>query len=454
MPKSVIRYNLMVAHSGDTSEYVSTVKEAIRLFCINYEKYNENGISFDVQDYNDATFSTYSEKRTQTIVFEQFAGHADLIIALIGKRIGDGLREELTAAKKERKQTFIYLDSTGLMYDVFNPDEDHSKLEQDVNNIRSIAQEFSNTGYAKPFANTEQLKEHIINDLSSFLRFRRSVNYELKDLSYREFSLKEVDRYREEIAEVILTRKKGITINSVDDNRVISHSKANINEMMRLLREMISEKYNIDHTDVTVTFTWGYHNPDNEHEQIILPSQDNIVLLNHYGSCAKIKELLCEPTSLLRFMLVSGASYKWYQYKSFAYKKGRYYWSSNEVHDKKMSKTLNDGEACGGSIFCYRIGLNGDGTTTNNYVVGFIMVSTGEHPITNTTHEDNREQVKQTIKHMIDFRIKPQLLVEMAVLYLSHLKQDFQSNNDVDDELKNAIEAIQEDYKKYQEKGS
>lgn len=449
-----VRYNLMVAHSGDTSKYVNTVKDAVRFFCAEYEKYNENGVDFDVKDYNDATFSTYSEKTTQTIVFEQFAGHADLIIALIGKRIGDGLREELSAAKKEKKQVFVYLDSSGIVYDVFNPDGDNAKLEQDVKNAREIAKEFANTGYANPFFDETQLKKHIVNDLARFLKHRRSIDYELKDKTYREFTLKEVDRYRDEIGSVIKPLKDSNETSSTRTNvssSVINHSKANIVEMLRLLRNMIAKEFNfLDYTDITVTFTWGYHEPRDSDERLIIPSEENVILLNHSGSSVKINDLVKEATSLLHYMLVSGIDYKFYQHKSFAYEKGHYYWSSNEVRDKKKAEKTSNKEY-GGSIFCYRIPLNGDGTTTNNYAVGFIMVSTGEQPITNTTHDEIRDQVKQSIKHMIDYRIKPQLLVEMAILYLSHLKHDITNTNYEKSELQKKIEEDYEQEHKEQE---
>lgn len=444
MTNEKVYYNLMVAHSGDTSEYVDVVKEAVKQFCAEYEKYNENGIDFDVKDYNDATYSTYSEQSTQTIVFEQFAGHANLIIALIGKRIGDGLREELSAAKREKKQVFVYLDNTGILYDVFNPDGRDSKLEQDVKNVRAIAKEFANTGFAKPFADEVQLKKHIIDDLGRFLKHRRRIDYELKDQTYREFTLKEVDRYRNVIDSTIkrINDNEPLPLASnYANNSAIDHAKANIVEMMRLLRNLIAKEYNFrDYTDITVTFTWGYHNPKNPKEKIIIPTEPNVILLNHSGSSVKINKLVKESTSLLHYMLVTGIDYKFYQHKAFAFSKNRYYWSPNEVQDKKNAQKSDNNEY-GGSIFCYRIPLNGDGTTTNNYAVGFIMVSTNEQPITNTTHEDIRDQVKRSIKHMIDFRIKPQLLVEMAKLYILHLE-----NSVINSEETEIEKSIREEY--------
>ena len=97
----------------------------------------------------------------------------------------------------------------------------------------------------------------------------------------------------------------------------------------------------------------------------------------------------------------------------------------NEYLEKNKAKESE--EEWGGSIFCYRVVLNGDGSSTNNYLVGFIMASTYEKPIINTVHDSIRKQVKQTIRNMIDFRIKPQLLTELSQLYLVYL-QRFSNN--------------------------
>lgn len=453
MPKNVVSYNLMVAHSGDTSEFVSIVKEAANIFCKEYSKYNENEVFFDVKDYNDATYSTYSDKGTQTVVFEQFAGYADLMIALIGKRIGNGLRDELKASKIENKQTFVYLYNAGIPYDIFNPMGENSKIAQDVQNVIEIANEFANIGFAKTFSGKEQLIQNIFDDLGRFLKHRRSVNYELKDPSYRKFALNEVERYRKEIALLIEERKqltqRPISTSLLD--RIEEHARTNISELMHLLKEMISDKYQLDITDITVSFVWGYHDPDDHEEAVIIPSQDNVIVLNHAGAPAKLVELLKTPDSLLRHMLVTGANYKWYQHKSYAYQRGHYYWSINEYRDKKRAlseQKLENTEAqeeWGGSIFCYRILLNGDGSSTSSYTVGFVMASTYERPFTNTTHDEIREQVKQTIGHMIDFRIKPQLLVEMAQLYLAYLNRVTQEAADQENNRSYSAENKQRD---------
>ena len=449
MPKTVVSYRLMVAHSGDTSEFVSIVKEAANLFCKEYSKYNENEVFFDVKDYNDATYSTYNDKGTQTVVFEQFAGYADLMIALIGKRIGAGLRDELKASKLENKQTFVYLYNAGIPYDIFNPMGANSQIEQDVKNVIEIANEFANIGFAKTFSGKEQLIQHIFDDLGRFLKHRRSVNYELKDPSYRQFALNEVERYRKEIA-LSIEEKRQLTQRQISTSlldRIEEHARTNISELMHLLKEMISEKYQLDITDITVSFVWGYHDPDNHEEVVIIPSQDNVIVLNHAGAPAKLVELLKAPNSLLRHMLVTGANYKWYQHKSYAYQKGHYYWSINEYRDRKRAQTENTDsqEEWGGSIFCNRIILNGDGSSTSSYAVGFVMASTYERPFTNTAHDEIREQVKQTIGHMIDFRIKPQLLVEMAQLYLTHLNRATQEVGSQENKRLHSVESKQQE---------
>ena len=319
MAKYVIKYNLMVAHSGDTAGFVDVVKEAVDLFCKEYSKYNDNDILFDVKDYNDATFSSYSEEETQSIVFEQFAGHADIVVALIGKRIGDGLRKELHAAKEEHKQTFVYLHNAGIPYDVFSPNK--GQLEKEIQNALDIAKEFYNIGYAKPFVGNSQLIEHVMNDLGRFLQFRLYSTYELKDQSYRDYSLLDVDRYRKEIGITVSQTKKQQCSGDADPNkqleavisRIEDHSKANIIDLMRLFRKMISDRYGLEYTDITVSFVWGYHDPINN-EKIIIPSE--VIVLNHAGAPAKLIDLLRVPHSLLRFMLVTGANYEWYQHKS------------------------------------------------------------------------------------------------------------------------------------------
>lgn len=432
MSKSLREYKIMIAHSGDTAEFVSVVKEATKLFQEDFKNYNnDEELRFEVKDYNDEVFSTYDKRATQTVVFEQFAGHSDMLIALIGKRMGDGLKQELLAAEQEGKQTFVYLYNKALPYDVFDS-KTRKHIRSETKNIQAIARKFFNIGYAKVFYDSKQLTECVKSDIGRFLRYKKNYDYELSDPSYIVFSFDEVDRYRNEIAKVVPTINStsiptdASALSEYYQNKISSqikrdreHARASINELLRLLRSLISKRFRIEESDISATFAWGYHEPGDGNESVIIPTES--IGLNHSGEPAKLKELL-ERKSLLRFMLTTGASFEWYQYKSDAYKDNRYYWSRYEYDEKKKTSDRIK-KNLGGSIFCYRIGLNGDGAETNNYAVGFVMVSTHETPITNTIHDSIRNQTERTIKHMLEMRIKPQLLVEMSQLYLAYLEE-------------------------------
>ena len=109
MATKINGYTLMVAHSSDTSDFIGVVKTAAAHFCNEVNKYNQSQIQIEVKDFNDAVFSTASVDETQDVVFEQFAGHPDIVIALIGEHLGEGLKKELESFAKEGKQTSLYL---------------------------------------------------------------------------------------------------------------------------------------------------------------------------------------------------------------------------------------------------------------------------------------------------------------------------------------------------------
>lgn len=457
MAKRIQSYNLMIAHSSDTTEFVDVIKTAVNGFCNEHNKYNINAVSFDVRDFNDATFATYSQAKTQDVVFEQFAGHADIVIALIGRKLGDGLRAELESFIRENKQTFLYLYDGG--FRVYSRWETYEKdISQDTNKVDEIIEKTKDKGYVKIFVTKEQLITYIVDDLARFIIHRRKIKFELLDKSYARFAYDEVDRYRKEILSLERTDLTSST-DDVSKGRMIEwikeHSLTNILELMRLLRSMLAEEYDLDYTDITVSFVWGYHNPKKVNEEkLIRLNPRNVISLNHSGTPAKLIELLKNPDSLLRYMIETSVSYKWYQYKSYACQKGRYWWPNYEISEKTKCKAYHSGncpqpigESCskcidslivndnkneetpkenndqqfGGSIFCYRIVLNGDSASTNNYALGYVMVSTYQKPFTNTVHDSIRDVVKESIKNMVNYRIKPQLLVELSQLYIAHL---------------------------------
>ena len=437
-------YTLMVAHSSDTSGFVGVAKTATAHFCNEFNKYNQSRIQIEVKDFNDAVFSTASEDETQEVVFEQFAGHPDIVIALIGERLGEGLKKELESFAKEGKQTFLYLYDGGFrVYKEWHTYEE--RLKSFKSDMDEIYKRIHNRGFAKIFANKDELTSHIVDDLGRYIKHRHRVKYELADKSYARFAFDEVDRYRKEISSLIAdpkTKDLKQAIAWIND-----HSRSNILELMRTLRTLLSEEYCLDMEDITISFAWGYHDPKNENEKVIRLDQECIISLNHSGTPAKLNELLRNPNSLLRYMIVNGVGYKWYQYKSYACMKGRYWWPDAEKSEmekcmskhgvidlnatirrtckvcknKDLNQTDSKEDQFGGSIFCYRIALNGDGAKTNNYVLSYIMVSTYRKPFTNTTHGMIRNEVEQRIKSMIDYRIRPQLLVELSQLYISYL---------------------------------
>lgn len=456
MAKKIQNYNLMVAHSGDTTGFVDTVKRAVAQFCSEYNKYNVHSVSFEVKDFNDATFAEYSQDATQSIVFEQFAGRANIVIALVGEYLGKGLEAELNSFEKEKKQTFVYLYDGG-----FRAYSHWGTYEEDVvkktKHVKEVIGKFKDKGFAKIFVTDEELVKHIINDLGRFIQHRQRIKYELQDKSYARFAFDEVDRYRKDIPcledDVVNNQKGSLTLERAL-GWIKEHATTNIQELMRLLRTMLADEFNLDYSDITVSFVWGYHIPQKiENETIIRIDPRNVISLNHSGTPAKLLDLLNQPDSLLKHMILSGASYKWYQYKSYACRKGRYWWPSYEQNEKdacrrqymqekkagsvvpccdKCTEKANfesdfeDSEAkkgrqYGGSIFCYRIVLNGDASKTNNYASGYLMVSTYHKPFTNTEHDSIRDEVSDSIKNMIDYRIKPQLLVELSQLYIAHL---------------------------------
>ncbi len=430
MAQKIVCYNLMIAHSNDTSELVPTVKRAVNEFCELFRKFNFVPIDFDVHDFSDSVYSTHKQQNTQSIVFEQFAGRTDMAIALIGERIGSGLKEELEAFMKEKKQVFVYLYDKGLS--VYNS---LGNAKQSIEEIMGVVTQFNNTGYAKIFSTKEELANYIIDDIALFLKHRRRTKYELSDITYSSFAYDEVDRYRNEIINAMKAHRKNTQQDESDDcnallHLMVRHSHTNITELLRLFREIIADEYDLDYTDITVSFVWGYHDWTKDSETLILPNSKNVVSLNHSGTPAKLPQLLKQERSLLRYVILQGYNYKWYQYKSFACSKKRYWWPDNEVSVRAQCRKKFTCESCnddgkdrcyGGSIFCYKIVLNGDAAKTNNFAVGYIMVSTYKKPITNTVHDAIRDEVKQSIKHLIDYRVKPQLLVELAQLYLAQV---------------------------------
>lgn len=456
MASKINCYTLMVAHSSDTTDYVSIVKLAVTRFCNEFNKYNQSQIQIEVKDFSDAVFSTASEDETQEVVFEQFAARPDIVIALVGERLGDGLKKELESFARENKQTFLYLYDGGFrVYKEWHSYEE--RLKKFKNDMDEIYGKIHNKGLAKIFANQDELTAHVIDDLGRYFKHRHRVKYELADKTYSNFAFDEVDRYRKEILTLLNSNhepnlKKATTW-------IKDHSRSNILELMRLLRSMLAEEYSLDLEDITVSFVWGYHKPeksDEKKEVVIKLDQECVISLNHSGTPAKLIELLKNPNSLLRYMIVNGVGYKWYQYKSYACMQGRYWWPDAEksemekcmrkhgipnnntprertckvCYNKDQNQTVSKEEQFGGSIFCYRIALNGDGSKTNNYVLSYIMVSTYRKPFTNTTHGVIRDEVEQSIKNMIDYRIKPQLLVELSQLYISYLYDSTSSHEE------------------------
>lgn len=479
MAKKVQSYNLMVAHSSDTSEFVDAVKADVAKFCIEYNKYNVKSVVFEVQDFNDATFAQFSKKDTQDVVFEQFAGRTDIVIALVGNRMGPGLRTELESFLRENKQTFVYLYDGGFrIYSRWNEEPNFKEtILNDVDETMKLVREFYNKGYAKIFVSKGELAMHIIEDLGRFIQHRQRIKYELLDKSYSRFAYDEVDRYRSEIPAIEEAFCNEYFSSHKNENEIIirwmqEHSKTNILELMRLLRSMLADEFDLDYSDITVSFVWGYHNPSNKEERLIRINSQNVISLNHSGTPAKLEDLLKNKSSLLRYMIVSGMVFKWYQYKSFACSKGRYWWPNYENSEKNKCMAMygdnnnkratsenccrNCSNQCGtekkeekasehqfgGSIFCYRIVLNGDAAKTNNYASGYIMVSTYFKPFTNTEHPDIRNEVRDSIKNMVDYRIKPQLLVELAQLYTAYL---YSGNKEIPDEYEETWEEIEKD---------
>ena len=51
MAQKVQSYNMMVAHSGDTTEFIEPVKKAVAEFSELYNKFNTHLISFEVRDF-------------------------------------------------------------------------------------------------------------------------------------------------------------------------------------------------------------------------------------------------------------------------------------------------------------------------------------------------------------------------------------------------------------------
>lgn len=461
----------MVAHSSDTIEFVDVVKDAVALFCNEYNKYNQKSILLEVKDFNDAVFSIASNDETQEVVFEQFAARPDIVIVLVGERLGDGLKKELESFTKENKQVFLYLYDGGFrVYKEWHSYEERlKKFKEDMD---EVYQKFHNKGFAKIFANREELISHIMNDLGRYIKHRHKVRYELADKSYNRFAFDEVDRYRKEIHTLINEVKEARTMARAAE-WIEDHSKTNILELLRMLRSLLAEEYDLDIDDITVSFVWGYHNPEKENEIVIWLDPQNVISLNHSGTPAKLSELIQHQNSLLRYMIVNGITYKWYQYKSYACMKGRYWWPETEKSEKDKcmrrhssaveqakermcfgcknsdkNRTNSNEDQFGGSIFCYKIALNGDGAKTNNYVLSYIMVSTYRKPFTNTTHGVIRDEVEQRIKNMIDYRIKPQLLVELSQLYIAYLYKkphisDAPANNDYQNAYKSIEKEIQ-----------
>lgn len=470
MATKINSYSVMVAHSSDTTEFVGIVKTAVTQFCNEFNKYNQSQIQIEVKDFNDAVFSTASGDETQEVVFEQFAARPDIVVALIGERLGEGLKKELESFAKEGKQTFLYLYDGGFrVYKEWHSYEE--RLKKFKSDMDEIYNRIHNRGFTKIFANKEELTTHVVDDLGRYIKHRHRVKYELADKSYSRFAFDEVDRYRKEISSLIADPKTKDLKQAMA--WINDHSRSNILELMRTLRTLLSEEYCLDMEDITISFAWGYHNPKKENEIVIHLDQECIISLNHSGTPAKLIELLSHHNSLLRYMIVNGVGYKWYQYKSYACMKGRYWWPEAEKSEmekcmrkhgvldmnaavtrtckvcknKDQNQTDCKEDQFGGSIFCYRIALNGDGANTNNYVLSYIMVSTYRKPFTNTTHGIIRDEVEQRIKSMIDYRIKPQLLVELSQLYISYLYNMALSNGDQTTKTERSYEDLS-DYEK------
>ena len=556
MAKKLHSYNMIVAHSADTNDFVKNVKVAVDEFCKTYTKYNTLPLAFEVQDFNDAMYSTAEEKDTQEIVFEQFAGGAEIAIVLIGNYIGESLKKEIESFRKEKKQTFLY------MYDgKLSVYRDFGKALDSLNKVKEIVDSFENRGFFKVFGTEEELERHIKDDLIRFIHHRQSVKFDLTDKSYQNFAFDEIDRYRVEIKSLVnrlINNKDGKEESGEQKNewdcfdtcmiaRLERHCRTNILELLRVLRRTLSDDYDIEMTDITVSFVWGYHNVNEnenvkenenakEKEVVIIPSPENIITLNHSGTPAKLVQLLEAPNCLLRRMLIEGKIFEWYQYKSEACSKNRYWWPDYESEEKEQcmkahgfSNCLKTTQLCsccktngdasqqpnenkeganqtkeeksntgfkddkikgsfeclvedkrvrgnfecisndirienkenndkfGGSIFCYRIVLNGDASSTNNYAVGYIMVSTYKKQFTNSTHDYIVRMVKDSIKATIDHRIKPQLLVELAQLYIlnlekkSYIKEESPASNQykVDNEYEDAKFEITKEYKEW-----
>lgn len=213
MGKNIQNYSLMIAHSADTTEFVDVVNAGVSKFCSEHNKHNINAISIDVKDFNDAIFPTYSPKDTQDIVFDQFAGHPDIIIALIGARIGGGLKKELDSFLAENKQTFIYLyDGCFKVYSHW--DMDDKGISDKLGEILEIRNKRKDVGYSKVFVKKEELITYIIDDLARFLMYRQKTKFELADKSYSMFAREEVDRYRNKIRSIIslITKENGTVL--------------------------------------------------------------------------------------------------------------------------------------------------------------------------------------------------------------------------------------------------
>jgi len=258
MATKINSYSVMVAHSSDTTEFVGIVKTAVTQFCNEFNKYNQSQIQIEVKDFNDAVFSTASGDETQEVVFEQFAARPDIVVALIGERLGEGLKKELESFAKEGKQTFLYLYDGGFrVYKEWHSYEE--RLKKFKSDMDEIYNRIHNRGFTKIFANKEELTTHVVDDLGRYIKHRHRVKYELADKSYSRFAFDEVDRYRKEISSLIADPKTKDLKQAMA--WINDHSRSNILELMRTLRTLLSEEYCLDMEDITISFAWGYHNP-------------------------------------------------------------------------------------------------------------------------------------------------------------------------------------------------
>ena len=171
MPKSIVRYDLLISCPGDVQGEIDLIKECVEEF---NEKFSDTlGVMVQVRHWGNSSYSQSGDK-PQELLNEQFVKKCDAAVAVFWTRFGtptdrygSGTEEEIDIMLNSGKQVFMYFAEKPIS---------HSSLDvKQYEEIKEFKEKYKDKGIYFTYSSEEEFSKLFFSHLTKYFLSKKQI---------------------------------------------------------------------------------------------------------------------------------------------------------------------------------------------------------------------------------------------------------------------------------------